>query len=158
VAPESLPFKVQRSPVLTTMLDSWRAPISLSKSENARFPTEGRKAVICYSVDSTRRPTSPKCTEAQHFPPHLPTRRVQSLLSKSWNSSSSTESQSTTLQIPGGWPPKVHRGPALPTVSDSGRALTPLLKSENSRFPTEGRKAVTCYSAGTSEGLLPQGT
>jgi hypothetical protein len=55
--------------------------------------------------------------------------------------------------------PTEHGIPALPTVPDSKRALTPPSKSEGARFPTEGRKAVTTYSAGsTRRGPLPQGT
>jgi hypothetical protein len=65
--------EVHRGPVVPTVPDSWRVPHHPSKSKNPRFPTEGRKAVICYSVDSTRRPGFPKSTEAQHFPPCLPT-------------------------------------------------------------------------------------
>jgi hypothetical protein len=38
-----------------------------------------------------------------------------------------------------------HRGPALPTVPDSKRTLAPPPKSKNARFPTEGRKAITCH-------------
>jgi hypothetical protein len=70
--PEGAALKVHRSPALCTVLDRWRVSMSLSKRENVRSPTEGRKAVTCYSVDGTRRPASPKCTEAQHFPPHWP--------------------------------------------------------------------------------------
>jgi hypothetical protein len=60
-------------PNVPTVPDSWRAPAPPSKSKNARFPTEGRKAVTFYTVDRTRKPASTKCTEAQYFPPHLPT-------------------------------------------------------------------------------------
>jgi hypothetical protein len=42
---------------------------------------------------------------------------VMSLLSKSWNPSSSTKWQSTTLLVLGGLTPTVHRDPALPTVT-----------------------------------------
>jgi hypothetical protein len=44
--------------------------------------------------------------------------------------------------------PTEHGGPALPTVPDSKRVLAPPSKSENDRFPTKGRKALTCHSAG----------
>jgi hypothetical protein len=75
-------------------------------------------------------------------------RRVQSPLSKSWNPSSCTEWSSTTLQLSGGLPPKVHRGPTFPTVPDSGQTPTATSKSKNAGFPTERRKNVTCYSVG----------
>jgi hypothetical protein len=42
-------------------------------------------------------------------------------------------------------------------MPDSRRVLTTPLKSKNTRFPTEGRKAVTCYSEGRTRSLLPQG-
>jgi hypothetical protein len=53
--------------MLPTVSEKWRAPAAPSKSENTNFPTEGRKAVTCYFVDSSRKLASPKCTEAQHF-------------------------------------------------------------------------------------------
>jgi hypothetical protein len=148
VAPESPSPKAHRSPLSPTVPDSWRVPLPPSKSKNARFPTEGRKAAACNSVNSTRRPASSKCTEAQHFSLLMANRRVQSPLSKRWNPSSPTEWQSATLQLSGGQSPKVHRGPAVLTVPDSERALAPLLKSKNAKFPTARRKGVTCYSAG----------
>jgi hypothetical protein len=46
--------------------------------------------------------------------------------------------------------PTEHRGSALPIVPDSKRALTPLSKSKKARFSFEGRKAMTCYSAGST--------
>jgi hypothetical protein len=70
--PRGLPPKVHRSPVLSTVPDSGRAPTPLSESRNARFPIERWKAVTCYLVGSARMPASPRCTEAQHFPLHLP--------------------------------------------------------------------------------------
>jgi hypothetical protein len=42
-----------------------------SKGKNARFPTEGRKAITCYSAGSTRSPVPPRYTEAQLFTLHL---------------------------------------------------------------------------------------
>jgi hypothetical protein len=51
-----------------------------------------------------------------------------------------------------------HGIPALPTVPDSKRALASPSKSENARFHMEGRKAITCYSAGSSRSPVPQGT
>jgi hypothetical protein len=38
------------------------------KRKKARFSTEERKAVNYYSVGSTKRLASPRCTGAQHFP------------------------------------------------------------------------------------------
>jgi hypothetical protein len=52
--------------------------------------------------------------------------------------------------------PTEHRGPALPTVSESKRALALLPKIKNARFPTEGRKAGTLRAA--PEALFLQGT
>jgi hypothetical protein len=51
--------------------------------------------------------------------------------------------------------PIEHGGPELSTVPESKRALTPLSKSENTRFPTEGRKAITSYSAGSTRSPVP---
>jgi hypothetical protein len=53
-----------------------------------------------------------------------------------------------TLLVPGGFPPHRAWRPSLPTVPDNQTALTPPSQSKNARFPTEGRKAITCYSAG----------
>jgi hypothetical protein len=65
--------KAQKVPSLSTMSDYGRAPVSPLKSEDdTRFPTEGRKIVTWYWVGGTRRTASPRCTEAQHFPLHLP--------------------------------------------------------------------------------------
>jgi hypothetical protein len=54
----------------STIPNHKRAPASPLNSENTRFSSEGRKAVTCYSVGSTRRPSSqsaqrpssPQCT------------------------------------------------------------------------------------------------
>jgi hypothetical protein len=54
------------------------------------------------------------------------------------------------LLAPGGFPPHKAWRPSLPTVPDSKRILAPLSKNKNARFPTEGRKAKTCYSAGST--------
>jgi hypothetical protein len=51
--------------------------------------------------------------------------------------------------------PTEHRCPALPTVPDSKRALTPPPKSKNTRFPTEGRKVITCHTAGGTRSPVP---
>jgi hypothetical protein len=59
--------EAQSSPLCLTV----RVPIPLLKSENTRLPTEGKKAVTCDFVGGSRGPASPKCTEPQHFPPHL---------------------------------------------------------------------------------------
>jgi hypothetical protein len=54
------------------------SPLSLtalappSKSDNARFPTEGRKTITCYCTGNTRSPVFSRYTEAQHFTLHLP--------------------------------------------------------------------------------------
>jgi hypothetical protein len=63
--------RIHRDAFLSIVVDSWRISTSPSKTKNARFSTEGRKAVTCYSVGSTRRSASPKCTEAPNFPPRL---------------------------------------------------------------------------------------
>jgi hypothetical protein len=42
-----------------------------------------------------------------------------------------------------------------PPIPDSKRALTPLPKSKNARFPTKGRKTITCYSAGSTRSPVP---
>jgi hypothetical protein len=81
--------------------------------------------------------------------------RVQSPLYKSWNISSFTKWHSTTLQLPGGLPHKMHRGPVLSTVADIERIP---IKIRNVRYPTERRKAVTCYSVDGTRILLPQGS
>jgi hypothetical protein len=66
------------------------------------------------------------CFSKVHRSPPLhtvpPRQRLPSLLSKSWNLNSSTEWQSTTLQVPGSLLPKVHKGPVLPTEPDSRKA------------------------------------
>jgi hypothetical protein len=51
--------------------------------------------------------------------------------------------------------PTEHEGTALPIVPDTKRALTPLPKSKNDRFPTEGRKTVTYHSAGGTRSPIP---
>jgi hypothetical protein len=48
-----------------------------------------------------------------------------------------------------------HGGPALPTIPDSKRALAPPPKRKNTRFPSEGRKAITCHSAGSTRNPVP---
>jgi hypothetical protein len=110
-----LPPKVHRGSALPTVPDNRRGPVPMLKSESVRFPTEGRKTVTCYSVGSTRRPASPRCTEAQRFPWHLPAGESH-LLCKSWNPSSSTEWYSATLGVPGSLTPTVHRCPVLPLL------------------------------------------
>jgi hypothetical protein len=57
---------------LPTVSDISRLFIPPSKNGNTRFPTEGRKGITCHSAGITRRPVSPKYTEAQHFTLHLP--------------------------------------------------------------------------------------
>jgi hypothetical protein len=43
---------------------------------------------------------------------------------------------------------KPQKDPVVPTMSKDARDSTSLLKNENANFPTERRKAVTCYSVG----------
>jgi hypothetical protein len=62
-------------------------------------------------------PASPRCTEAQHFPLHLPAGESCLSCGRAWIPSSSTEWQSTTLQELEDLPPIVHRDPVLPTVT-----------------------------------------
>jgi hypothetical protein len=64
--------KAQKCPGLYTMLDHRRALVSPLKTKNTSFPSEERKAIICYSVGGTRKLASPSCSEAHHFPLHLP--------------------------------------------------------------------------------------
>jgi hypothetical protein len=102
-------------PVLPTFSDK-RALAPPSKSKNARFPTEERKAITCYSAGSTRIPvlhTAPPCW------------RVTSVLSKSWISSNSMEWQSTTFD--GARRPTCYSAqrPSAP-YCDRRRAPTPL--------------------------------
>jgi hypothetical protein len=60
------------------------------------------------------------------------------------------------LLVPGDFSPlRALGGSALPTVLDSKTALGPLSKSENAKFPTRGRKAITCYSAGGTRSPVP---
>jgi hypothetical protein len=68
----SLPLKVCRGLALSTVPDYKRAPAPPLKRENAMFLTEERKAITCYSAGSTRRPASPRSTEAQRFTLYLP--------------------------------------------------------------------------------------
>jgi hypothetical protein len=53
--------------------------------------------------------------------------------------------------------PKAQKGADFPPLPDHGRAPASLLKRENTRFPTEGRKAITCYGWAAPDGLHPQG-
>jgi hypothetical protein len=101
---------VHRGPAFHTVPESWRTLTPPSKNENARFPTERRKAVTCRWQ---QKPCSPKIKRnpVLHTAPSC--RRVSFLLSKSWNPSSTTERQSTTLLVPGCLPPTVHRDPVL---------------------------------------------
>jgi hypothetical protein len=64
--------KAQKGQAFPTVSNHRTVLASPLESKNARFPTELRKAVTYYLVCGTRRPASRKCTEAQHFPPHLP--------------------------------------------------------------------------------------
>jgi hypothetical protein len=62
---------VHRVPALSTVPDNKRALASTSKSEKDSFPTEGRKAKICYSAGGIRDPIPPRYLEAQHCTTHL---------------------------------------------------------------------------------------
>jgi hypothetical protein len=53
--------KAQKGPMVPPILDHRRVPALPSNNKNARFPTEEKKAVTCYSVDIIRRPAFPKC-------------------------------------------------------------------------------------------------
>jgi hypothetical protein len=64
-------FPQHRGPALPAVPDSKRAFAPLSKSKNARFPTEGRKTINCYSAGGTRSSVLPRHTEAQCFTLHL---------------------------------------------------------------------------------------
>jgi hypothetical protein len=68
----SLPTK-HRAPTLSTVPESKRALTPPSKSENARFPTKGIKAITCYCAGSTRSPVPPRYMGAQCFRRYLPT-------------------------------------------------------------------------------------
>jgi hypothetical protein len=103
---------VHKGPVLPTVSNHGRAPTNLLKSENAGFPTEGRKAVTCYSMRSTRR-----YTESQEFPQCLLAGGSSLPCLRAWNPSSSAEWYSSTLRVLGGLPPTVHRGPVFPTMT-----------------------------------------
>jgi hypothetical protein len=98
--------------------------LSHQRARTPDSPTEGRKAVTCYSASGTRSPVSPKV----HRSPVLHTaplcRTATSLLSKSWNPSSSIGWQSATLLVLEGLPLTVHKDPALPTVT-AGEPLHP---------------------------------
>jgi hypothetical protein len=47
--------------------DSKRALTPPSKNEKARFPSEGKKAITCYTASDTRSPVSLRYTESQNF-------------------------------------------------------------------------------------------
>jgi hypothetical protein len=64
--------------------------------------------------------------------------------------------QASRLGSPIHQPPKMHRIQAVSTFPGSERALTLPLKTENARFPIEERKAVTCYSTGSTRKPDPQ--
>jgi hypothetical protein len=61
----------QNMEALPTVPDSKRA-LAPPKSKNAILPTEGQKAITCYSAGSTRSPVTLSYREAQHFTLHLP--------------------------------------------------------------------------------------
>jgi hypothetical protein len=136
------------------MPDNGRTPASPLKSENTRFPTEGRTAVTCYSVGGTRRPASPRCSEVQHFPPCLPAGEPNL---SCWRSGILAPPLSGNPLFCSYEEACLPRCPALPTVPDSERAPAPLSMIGNARFPTEGRKAIIWYSVGGQEDLNPQG-
>jgi hypothetical protein len=100
------------TPALPTVPDSKRAPTPPSKIEKAIFPTEGRKAITCYFAGCTKA-LFPQEHRSPVLHAALPCRRVTSLLSKSWDSSSSTEWPSATLLVLEGQPLTAHRDPAL---------------------------------------------
>jgi hypothetical protein len=118
----SLPTE-HRSQVFPTVPDRQRAFAPLSKSTNARFHTEERKAITCYPKGTpetlfsqgTQKPSTSHC-------PSLQESRISP--SKSWNHSSSTNWQSGTLLLLAGLPPTMLRDPAFPTAT-AGEPLCP---------------------------------
>jgi hypothetical protein len=91
-------------------------PLPLSKSKSARFPLreESYNLLLC---GWHQKPCFPKVYRSPVLKTEPPCRRVTSLLSKTWNSRSSTEWQSAILLVLGGLHPTVDREPALPTVT-----------------------------------------
>jgi hypothetical protein len=80
-------------------------------------------------------------TQCQEPPPHIQVNhRLQALLICCY--------QDTSLLTD-------HRGPELPTISDIKRAFATQPKSKNATFPTEGRKAKTCYNPGNTRSSVP---
>jgi hypothetical protein len=100
--------KAQKGPALLTVPDHGRSPASLLKIKNTRFPTEGKKTVT--TIQWHQKACLRRYTEAQHSPlfltagePLPPCRKVPSHLScPRANPRSSTQWQSTTLQVLGG--------------------------------------------------------
>jgi hypothetical protein len=139
-----LSAKVQRQPMLHTLLHSGQALAPPLKSENSRFPTDGKKAVICYSVGDTRRPAYPKYKEEQHFSMYLPTGEsfLPCLLVGIPDHAMSGHPLLCWCQGPclSRW--------TLPTEPHIERAPNSPLKSQHTRFSNKGLKAVTCYSSG----------
>jgi hypothetical protein len=72
LVPRGFPPHRAWRPSIPTASDIKRDFAPPSKSENARFPTDGRKVITCYSAGGTRSPVSPKYTKAQRFTLHLP--------------------------------------------------------------------------------------
>jgi hypothetical protein len=73
-------------------------------------PLKGRKLKPA-TLQAAPEALLPQGTQKPSTAPHC--RRVTSLWSKTWNPSSSTEWQSTTLLLLEGLPPRVHRDPLL---------------------------------------------
>jgi hypothetical protein len=100
-------------------------------------------------VDSTRRPASSKCTKAQYFPLHLPT-GVSSFTCLRAGIPAPTLSGDLLLHCcqEAGIPrdTEAQHSP----LCLSGRAHASPIKSKNARLTTEGRKAVTYYSASST--------
>jgi hypothetical protein len=66
-----LPPQVHRGQVLSTVHNSSKAPVSLLKSTDDSFPNEGRKAITCNSLGSSRSPVL-ESAETQNISLHLP--------------------------------------------------------------------------------------
>jgi hypothetical protein len=133
--------------VLPTVPNHSKAPTSPLKNKNARFPTEGKKAVTYYSVSGTRRPASQRAQRpsAPHYTwqleiPYSPIKERECQVSH-WGE------ESCNLLFCGQYQkacfPKIHRGPTLPTSPVYRKVQSP----RNPSSPTE-RQSVTLQLTG----------
>jgi hypothetical protein len=155
VAPEGLPLKMHRDPALFDCAWWLKSPHSPNKEQEYQVLHRGEESYNLLFCGQHQKACLPKVHRGPAFPTLLPA-KVQSHLSENWNPSSSTEWQSTTLQLPGGQPPQIHRDQHSLLWLTAGEPHGPIKEQEH-QIPHWGRKAVTCYSAGGTEGLLPQG-